>query len=411
MNTVWWYIIIGFTLLIVNIWPRSRQIVITVTTLLGWVYLDWFHLNDTALLFSKLPLILIFLLAFWWLAKNYLTYPISTFLILLLLSLESSHWLTKSGDFSQSSTSLFLILCTFCWYFLYTLIDCKRSTWQEALKDMGRYLPFWGGTLTPYAKGRRYQDLVSTTTSQQSSRSFLAGIKLISLAWLWLLVRLGLTEAYHYYDVPSLLSTYQSLATGKVVTTSQAWSVLIRVFLDQTLWYAITGHLIIGIVRMAGIHAARNMDKPFISQTIAEFWQRYYFYFKELLVNCFFYPCYFGLPSLKPWLKTIIATIMAAGVGNFLYHLLSSPQQILDHGLSISFYNMQSYAVYCILLSIAISISQWRLMNQAKSRRKKWYSPILVVGFYLLLTPLGQPFIKANLVLNTQFYLVLLGVK
>jgi hypothetical protein len=42
------------------------------------------------------------------------------------------------------------------------------------------------------------------------------------------------------------------------------------------------GHMIIGTLRLFGFNVFRNTYKPLLSESILEFWNRYYYYFKEL---------------------------------------------------------------------------------------------------------------------------------
>ncbi len=83
---------------------------------------------------------------------------------------------------------------------------------------------------------------------------------------------------------------------------------------------SIWGHIIIATCRMAGFKALRNTWSPLQSKTIAEFWNRYYYYFKELLVEFFFYPTFLRFFKTKPRLRMFMATMAAAGLGNMLYH-------------------------------------------------------------------------------------------
>ena len=45
--------------------------------------------------------------------------------------------------------------------------------------------------------------------------------------------------------------------------------------------------MIVGYLRLCGFNVFRNTYKPLLAETMVEFWNRYYYYFKELLVNFF----------------------------------------------------------------------------------------------------------------------------
>ena len=58
------------------------------------------------------------------------------------------------------------------------------------------------------------------------------------------------------------------------------------------------------------------------SATLVEFWNRYYYYFKELLVRFFFMPVFMQLGGkLRDWprLRLFVAVFAAAFVGNIYY--------------------------------------------------------------------------------------------
>ncbi len=70
------------------------------------------------------------------------------------------------------------------------------------------------------------------------------------------------------------------------------WASLIAGFFKNLLALSVWGNQIVACCRMGGFRALRNTHRPLESRTIAEFWNWYYFYLKELLVEFFFYPTY-----------------------------------------------------------------------------------------------------------------------
>jgi D-alanyl-lipoteichoic acid acyltransferase DltB (MBOAT superfamily) len=149
------------------------------------------------------------------------------------------------------------------------------------------------------------------------------------------------------------------------------------------------GHFIIGICRMAGFNALRNTYRPLASTTIADFYNRVYYYFKELLVDFFFYPTYFRYFKDRPRLRLFFATLAAAGFGNLLYHILASIGAVSQIGLWRLIVGFHVYAIYAMILGLAIGISQIRSMGRppAKSRL---VSTLGVVFFYCLIMVLDS---------------------
>ena len=70
----------------------------------------------------------------------------------------------------------------------------------------------------------------------------------------------------------------------------QVWLSLYLELIWETLSLAAKGHVWVGVIRLFGFNIFRNTYKPLLAQTVVEFWNRYYYYFKELMMECFFLP-------------------------------------------------------------------------------------------------------------------------
>ena len=83
-----------------------------------------------------------------------------------------------------------------------------------------------------------------------------------------------------------------------------------------------------------------------------------------------------------------IATFMAAGVGNFIFHFIRDLYEIHTKGAAELAFSYLSYALYCSLLAIGIGISQLRLHAGIKPADTWWgraRSFVVVWGFIVLL--------------------------
>ncbi len=67
---------------------------------------------------------------------------------------------------------------------------------------------------------------------------------------------------------------------------------------------------------------------------MVEFWNRYYYYFKEIMVEFFFYPTFIGWFRKWPRLRLFAAVYMAAFVGNMYYHLIGKEEKLAARGFS-----------------------------------------------------------------------------
>ena len=137
---------------------------------------------------------------------------------------------------------------------------------------------------------------------------------------------------------------------------------------------------------MAGFNALRNTYRPLSSTTISEFFNRFYYYFKELLVDFFFYPTFLRYWKGHRRLRMVFATFAAVFFGNTLFHFTRDWQIIRDVGLLGAFVNYQASLLYCFILAAAVSISQLRKRGSKSNAILRGHIfPALGVGIVLLL--------------------------
>jgi hypothetical protein len=111
---------------------------------------------------------------------------------------------------------------------------------------------------------------------------------------------------------------------------------------------------------MLGWRIPRNTRNPLASRTLAEFWNRYFFYFKEMLVDFFFYPAFLHWFKKNPKLRIAFATFCAAGAGNFLFHFMRETHIFASREFHDALAVFQSAAFYSLALAAGLIISQWR---------------------------------------------------
>jgi hypothetical protein len=154
----------------------------------------------------------------------------------------------------------------------------------------------------------------------------------------------------------------------------------------------IFGHRVIACVRLAGFNALRNTYCPLSATSVIEFFNRFYFYFKELLVDFFFYPTFFRFFKKHPRLQLAAATFAAAGFGNMFFHFMRDYWMIARVGLLNALINFQVYAFYCVALATGLTISQIRRCNSPHSGliRGRVLPAIAVLFFYCVLDVFGS---------------------
>ena len=196
------------------------------------------------------------------------------------------------------------------WRLGYLLLAAQRGRLAgTSLRDHLIYLwPAWGGTDTPYGKGHDYLKSVEARDAEALARSQLAGLKLFVLA-LACAVGKDLIEGLVFGEDNGIRRALGGITLGIPTLDARllaprgthplwtGWSRCTASSFRLVLRMGANGHVIVGCLRLFGFNVFRNTYKPLLAETIVEFWNRYYFYFKELLVNTFF------LPTFTRWFR------------------------------------------------------------------------------------------------------------
>jgi hypothetical protein len=289
-------------------------------------------------------------------------------------------------------------------------------------------LPIYGNSSnTPYGKGFDFLSKSEAKDELTLAKSQLAGIKLFLLAGIWKLLR-KLIEAFIYGPATNLteklggvtlgipnLSELASL--GYQAPLMHSWlSIYLELFI-QVLHHAMHGLLFIGFLRFFGFNVFRNTYKPLLAESIIEFWNRYYYYFKELLVNFFFMPTFMQLGKpLKnqPKLRLFAAVFASAFIGNMYYHLIEMSVPIALGNVAETLFSLRARFFYCLLLAIGIYVSMLReqkragiaVSNDPFSRYVRIFGVWTFFGLIYIWNVRGG----ATFTARTEFFLHLFGV-
>jgi hypothetical protein len=277
---------------------------------------------------------------------------------------------------------LLAVVCNYLWFFAYAVADYTSKTPDPYRYQIGTFLPFWIGNRvspTPIGKGAAFLRRVEARTAEDLAVTQLKAIKLL----FWLVILNVVQTVFHSFvygelphrlanfwqshhipfphlSVPTLDDALQQVATGKTVPAYLAWLILLSHFTLTVLRTTIGGNTVVACCRMAGFRILRNTFKPLYSANIAEFWNRYYFYFKELLVDFFFFPVYIRYFKKYRRLRLAAATLAAATFGNLLYHFCRNIHYVFQLGPWGAIAGFRVYAVYSLALGVGIVISQLR---------------------------------------------------
>jgi len=230
--------------------------------------------------------------------------------------------------------------------------------------------PIYGGSNTPYGKGLDYLSRHEAKTDIDLARAQLAGIKLLLLAAAWSLAREVMDGVVygvpgnmvtrvlygHTFGIPRLGTL---VGRDKEVSLWVPWISIYCELIRQVLTLAVHGHSIIAVLRLFGFNVFRNTYKPLLAESVVEFWGRYFYYFKELLMEFFFLPTYAQWFRTWPRLRLFAAVFAAAFFGNMYYHLFQKNLLLLGDALG-AWQSLNSRLFYCLLLAVGLSVSMLR---------------------------------------------------
>lgn len=317
-----------------------------------------------------------------------------------------------------------VVLGKYLWFFTYALLDRNAKDTAPLALQTGHFVPFWGMYNTPFPKGAAYLRKIEAKTPAQLAVCQLKGIKLLYWALALTVLQRLLWQLFYGRPGDSALGVSLSLGIpsfaaalhgrpGEPYPWHLNWLALAANFFYKLVAFSVWGHGIIATCRMAGYNALRNTYSPLRAATIAEFWNRYYYYFKELLVEHFFYPAFLRYGKKTPRLRLFFATMAAAGFGNVLYHFLRDIDVIVRLGPWGAFWSFHVYMFYGVVLGTAIGLSQ--LFEKRKRQEMTWLrknivNPVFVIGFYCVLSIFDDPDRSLTIADNFKFLLRLFAI-
>ena len=224
-------------------------------------------------------------------------------------------------------------LASYLWFIAYALTDRNSKPGRELTLEVAALRPLWGSTNTPFPKGAAYLRRIEAKNPEQLAIFQLKGLKL--LAWAILLAALqGLWYRFFhgYLRIPMPDQALTMSVQGTPVAWHLRWACQILAYFELIFTFSIFGHRIIAVCRMAGFNALRNTYRPLSATTIMEFFNRFYYYFKELLVDFFFYPAFLRYWKRHKRIRMIFATWRAIAS----YQVLFFYNAFLAAGLCVS---------------------------------------------------------------------------
>ena len=284
------------------------------------------------------------------------------------------------------------ISAAYLWFLCYAIVDQRAAKHPPPSFSLGTFRPFWGSFSAPIGKGASYLARLRCKTPAELAVTQLKALKLLA----WSFVLMGLSDALRRgsaaLQLPSLEQLLEAHARGAHTSVAAGWLALIVATALAALELAAWGHRCVAAARLAGFKLRRNTVRPLAARSLADFWNRYYFYFKELLVDFFFYPTFMRCFKRRPRLRVFFATFVAAGVGNALFHFVRDIDLLFSLGPRAALSGFGSYVFYCTLLALGIGISQVRsgdVRTADPSLVERAFNALCVWGFIVCLHPFG----------------------
>ena len=287
--------------------------------------------------------------------------PLLTLLLIWVAVLLSAMAAPSGGWTSAGLWTMTGVGISSVWMLAYAAADQKSGVAVPAYARAGMARPFWGGGAEGIGKSWGYLAKFDARTPEALGATRLKAVKLA----VWALILTGIWQAAElvfrgWLGLQSIDGAVLDHAAGRQAGLVHAWASLVTSYLIDLLIISVWGHLIVAVVRMLGWGIPRNTRAPLASRTLAEFWNRYFFYFKEMLVDFFFYPAFVRWFKKSPKLRIAFATFCAAGAGNLLFHVMRETHVFATLGTMEALSQFQSAVFYSLALATGLIISQWR---------------------------------------------------
>jgi hypothetical protein len=286
-----------------------------------------------------------------------IVFLLSGFSVLIAIaSVVSPHTLTDSILWSVVAMT-----AAYLWFIAYALTDRSSKPSKDWTIELASFRPLWGSTNVPFPKGAAYLRRIEAKNAEQLAIFQLKGLKLLAWAILLALLQGLWYRLFHgYLGIPMPDQALAMSVRGTPVAWHLRWACQLLAYFELIFAFSIFGHRFIAICRMAGFNALRNTYRPLSSTTIMEFFNRFYYYFKELLVDFFFYPAFLRYWKGNKRMRMIFATFAAAFFGNSVFHLTRDWQVVRDDGLWKAITSYQVLFFYNAFLAAGLCVSQLR---------------------------------------------------
>jgi hypothetical protein len=295
------------------------------------------------------------------LARNPRLTLLAMFALLLAAALS-----TPAGLANVTLWAMVFALSACLWFLSYALSDQTREpAWHKA----AGFFSLWqisATSTTPFLGRSSALRRLEAKNAEEFAAVQLKGLKLLVWSLLLFIVFATLDVVRTSLGIPTLPEAIDAAASSHPYPCSTCWLSLLAGFEDSWLRMTVWGGAVVGGCRLAGFRLLRNTYRPLQATTIVEFWNRYYYYFKELIADFFFYPVYLRCFKRHPRFRMFFATWVAVGLGIPLFHFIRDIHYVVELGLVRAALGFRVYLCYANLLALGIGISLLRKTSRPR---------------------------------------------
>lgn len=176
-----------------------------------------------------------------------------------------------------------------------------------------------------------------------------------------------------------------ALHNGKSLSAFDLWRAVLTDFGVYFIWLMWTGVTAVATMRLAGFHVFRNTYRLLESKTFSEFFERYQYFYKDLVFTVSFWPIFVRLRSLGLKWRVALSLFFAVGIYNTYLNLTyrwsktafldfnGAAQKILTFSLN--------YLIYATMLAALIYPSMLRaVMGRETATTPIWWRVAKIFG-------------------------------
>lgn len=295
-----------------------------------------------------------------------------TALLSIFAAAVTAALVAPAGAISTTSWVLAASLSVCLWISSLALTDRPDASWWPNFAMLFSFFPVSIASTVPFFKRPSAMRRMEAKNPEECAMVQLKGLKLLAWSVLLSLVWATLDTARGAVGIPLLPDAIAASSAHHPPAWYLCWASLLAGFADSVLRTALWGNTVVAGCRLAGFRLLRNTYRPLESRTIVDFWNRYYYYFKELIADFFFYPVYLRCFKKHPRVRMLFATWVSVGVGIPLFHFVRDIHVVRELGLWRAVAGYHVYLCYATMLSIAIGISQMRKMTTPRNLERSW---------------------------------------